>query len=149
MLVLCCVAFIRPWCGLLRSWPPATARACKCASQGRLVGFANVGQTLRPAPSTSARGPRPPSYHADGSSGSNKGPSNPEYLEEVQARLDTFLLQNPGVKARRGARRAAYGQRLEASTPTSRRRARWCRCPAWPRPAAWPRRKCATWCSST
>ncbi|MBW4960253.1 potassium-transporting ATPase subunit C, partial [Klebsiella pneumoniae] len=38
-------------------------------------------------------------YHADASSGSNKGPSNPEYLAVVKARLDTFLRQNPGMQA--------------------------------------------------
>ncbi|MBC7446854.1 MAG: potassium-transporting ATPase subunit C, partial [Hymenobacteraceae bacterium] len=29
----------------------------------------------------------------------NKAPSNPEYRALVKARLDTFLLQNPGVTA--------------------------------------------------
>jgi K+-transporting ATPase ATPase C chain len=38
-------------------------------------------------------------YNASGSGGSNKGPSNPEYLALVQTRIDTFLLKNPGVKA--------------------------------------------------
>ena len=33
-----------------------------------------------------------------GSGGSNKGPSNEEYLGVVQARVDTFLVHNPGVK---------------------------------------------------
>lgn len=44
--------------------------------------------------------PRPSAvdYNAAGSGGSNKGPSNPEYLELVQHRIDIFLLQNPGVK---------------------------------------------------
>lgn len=37
-------------------------------------------------------------YNAAGSAGSNKGPSNPEYLATVQARIDTFLVHNPGVK---------------------------------------------------
>jgi K+-transporting ATPase ATPase C chain len=37
-------------------------------------------------------------YNAAGSGGSNKGPSNPEYLNLVQARIDTFLVHNPGVK---------------------------------------------------
>lgn len=37
-------------------------------------------------------------YNAAGSGGSNKGPSNPEYLAEVQARIDTFLKRNPEVK---------------------------------------------------
>ena len=44
--------------------------------------------------------PRPSAvnYNANGSGGSNKGPSNPDYLAQVQLRIDTFLLQNPGVK---------------------------------------------------
>lgn len=37
-------------------------------------------------------------YNAAGSGGSNKGPSNQEYLAEVQARIDTFLVHNPGVE---------------------------------------------------
>lgn len=37
-------------------------------------------------------------YNAAGSGGSNKGPSNPDYLAELQARIDTFLLHNPEVK---------------------------------------------------
>jgi K+-transporting ATPase ATPase C chain len=37
------------------------------------------------------------SYHAAGSAGSNKGPSNPDYLAQVEARIDSFLVHNPGV----------------------------------------------------
>lgn len=37
-------------------------------------------------------------YNAGGSGGSNKGPSNPDYLAQVQARIDTFLAHNPSVK---------------------------------------------------
>jgi K+-transporting ATPase ATPase C chain len=33
-----------------------------------------------------------------GSGGSNKGPSNPDYLKDVQAHIDTFLAHNPGVR---------------------------------------------------
>lgn len=36
-------------------------------------------------------------YHADASAGSNKGPDNPEYLQLVAARADTFLAHHPGV----------------------------------------------------
>lgn len=44
--------------------------------------------------------PRPSAvgYNAAGSGGSNKGPNNPNYLAEVKARIDTFLLKNPSVK---------------------------------------------------
>ena len=37
-------------------------------------------------------------YNGGGSGGSNKGPSNPDYLSQVQARIDTFLVHNPSVK---------------------------------------------------
>ncbi|MCO6149677.1 K(+)-transporting ATPase subunit C [Flavobacterium sp. NRK1] len=37
-------------------------------------------------------------YNGAGSGGSNKGPSNPDYLAEVKARIDTFMLKNPGIE---------------------------------------------------
>lgn len=37
-------------------------------------------------------------YNAAGSGGSNKGPTNPEYLKQVEDRIDTFLVHNPGIK---------------------------------------------------
>jgi K+-transporting ATPase ATPase C chain len=37
-------------------------------------------------------------YNAAGSGGSNKGPSNPDYLADVQKRIDTFMVHNPGIK---------------------------------------------------
>lgn len=44
--------------------------------------------------------PRPSAvgYNAAGSGGSNKGPANPEYLQAVAARIDSFLAHNPGVR---------------------------------------------------
>lgn len=36
-------------------------------------------------------------YNAAGSAGSNKGPSNPDYLALVHARIDSFLVHNPGI----------------------------------------------------
>lgn len=36
-------------------------------------------------------------YNAAGSGGSNKGPSNPDYLKTVQTAIDTFMRHNPGV----------------------------------------------------
>ncbi len=43
--------------------------------------------------------PRPSAvdYNASGSGGSNKGPNNPEYLADVQKRIDTFMVHNPGI----------------------------------------------------
>ena len=37
-------------------------------------------------------------YNAAASSGSNKGTSNPDYLKDVQSKIDTFLVHNPTVK---------------------------------------------------
>ena len=34
-------------------------------------------------------------YNAAGAGGSNKGPSNPDYLQQVKERIDLFLAQNP------------------------------------------------------
>ncbi|HEX5023708.1 MAG TPA: K(+)-transporting ATPase subunit C [Agriterribacter sp.] len=36
-------------------------------------------------------------YNAAGSGGSNKGPTNPDYLQTIRDRVDSFLAHNPGV----------------------------------------------------
>ncbi len=64
---------------------------------GKLVGFANVGQAFTEDKYFWSR-PSAVDYNASGSAGSNKGPSNPDYLQVVQARIDTFLVHNPGVQ---------------------------------------------------
>lgn len=63
---------------------------------GKVVGFANVGQRFTADHYFWSR-PSAVEYNAAGSGGSNKGPSNPEYLAQVQARIDTFLVHNPTV----------------------------------------------------
>jgi len=63
---------------------------------GKVVGAANVGQQFTQdiyfwgRPSCAGDG-----YDAASSGGSNKGPTNPEYLAEVEARIDTFLVHHP------------------------------------------------------
>lgn len=63
---------------------------------GKVVGAANVGQMFTQdiyfwgRPSNAGDG-----YDASSSSGSNKGPTNEEYLAEVKARIDTFLVHHP------------------------------------------------------
>ena len=62
----------------------------------KAVGAANVGQMFTEdiyfwgRPSCAGDG-----YDASSSAGSNKGPTNEEYLAEVEARIDTFLLHHP------------------------------------------------------
>lgn len=54
----------------------------------------NVGQSFRSDKYFWSR-PSAVDYNAAGSGGSNKGPSNPVYLADIQARVDTFLVHNP------------------------------------------------------
>ncbi len=58
--------------------------------------YSNVGQSFTDDKYFNSR-PSAVGYNAAGSGGSNKGPSNPDYLSEVQARIDTFLIHNPGI----------------------------------------------------
>lgn len=36
-------------------------------------------------------------YNAASTGGSNKGPTNSDYLAEVNARIDSFVVHNPGI----------------------------------------------------
>lgn len=67
---------------------------------GKVVGYALIGQKFTQDRYFNSR-PSAVDYNAAGSAGSNKGPSNPDYLKTVQARIDTFMVHNPDVpKAR-------------------------------------------------
>ena len=61
---------------------------------GKVVGAANVGQNFTQDIYFWGR-PSAGNYTADASGGSNKGPTNDEYLAEVEARIDTFLVHHP------------------------------------------------------
>jgi potassium-transporting ATPase KdpC subunit len=58
--------------------------------------YSNIGQKFTDDKYFYSR-PSAVGYNAAGAGGSNKGPSNPDYLAEVQARIDTFLVHNPGI----------------------------------------------------
>jgi potassium-transporting ATPase KdpC subunit len=58
--------------------------------------YANIGQKFTEDKYFWSR-PSAVDYNAAGSGGSNKGPSNPDYLATVQQRIDTFVVHNPGV----------------------------------------------------
>jgi len=63
---------------------------------GKVVGYALIGQKFTEDKYFWSR-PSAVDYNAAGSAGSNKGPTNPDYLKTVQDRIDTFLVHNPGV----------------------------------------------------
>lgn len=66
---------------------------------GKAVGAANVGQVFSSdkyfwgRPSNAGDG-----YDAASSAGSNKGPTNEEYLAEVETRIDSFLVHHPYLR---------------------------------------------------
>ncbi|MBY0481903.1 MAG: K(+)-transporting ATPase subunit C [Chitinophagaceae bacterium] len=62
---------------------------------GQVKGYLCEGQSFTRDNYFNGR-PSAAGYNAAGSSGSNKGPSNPDYLKDVQARVDSFLVHNPG-----------------------------------------------------
>lgn len=65
--------------------------------EGKIIGYENIGQSFTDEKYFWGR-PSAVGYNAASTGGSNKGPSNPDYLAEVQARIDTFLVHNPDVK---------------------------------------------------
>lgn len=78
---------------------PNNGNAAVVELNGKVVGAANVGQVFTQdtyfwgRPSCAGDG-----YDATSSSGSNKGPSNEEYLAEVETRIDSFLVHHPYLK---------------------------------------------------
>ena len=64
---------------------------------GKVVGWKLVGQKFTDDRYFYSR-PSAVDYNAAGAGGSNKGPANPDYLQTVKDRIDTFLVHNPGVK---------------------------------------------------
>ncbi|WP_026995282.1 K(+)-transporting ATPase subunit C [Flectobacillus major] len=75
---------------------PSQGKVAFIEVDGKIVGAENIGQTFDSDRYFNTR-PSAVNYNAAGSGGSNKGPSNPDYLKDVQARIDTFLVHNPTI----------------------------------------------------
>lgn len=102
-LTLCCMLLLSvlyplTMLGIGKISGPNGGRGETVEANGRTVGYYRIGQNFSEDRYFWSR-PSAVGYNAAGSAGSNKGPSNPEYLATVQARLDTFLVHNPGVRA--------------------------------------------------
>jgi potassium-transporting ATPase KdpC subunit len=80
----------------IAQFAPGGGDGVTVSTNGKVVGYALVGQSFTEDRYFNSR-PSAVGYNAAGSGGSNKGPSNPDYLRDVQARIDTFLVHNPGV----------------------------------------------------
>ena len=62
--------------------------------EGKVVGAANVGQNFTDSIYFWGR-PSAVDYNGGASGGSNKGTTNPEYLAEVEERIEVFLAAHP------------------------------------------------------
>lgn len=63
----------------------------------KVVGYLLEGQRFTSDAYFNSR-PSACNYDASASSGTNKGPSNPDYIKDVTAKADSFLVHNPAVK---------------------------------------------------
>ncbi len=96
LLVICAVLYPL-LVALIGKAAPGNGKGKTIAVNGKVVGYENVGQKFTDDKYFQGR-PSAVDYNAAGSAGSNKGPSNPDYLKIVQDRIDSFLVHNPGVK---------------------------------------------------
>jgi K+-transporting ATPase ATPase C chain len=97
--VICIVVFIGLYTLLI--WgiaqaAPNNGKGETVSVNNKVVGYKLEGQNFTADNYFNSR-PSAAGYNAAGSGGSNKGPSNPEYLKQVQDRIDTFLVHNPGI----------------------------------------------------
>lgn len=83
--------------GIAKVMAPNGGRGEEIVVNGKVVGFELIGQKFDDDKYFNSR-PSAVDYNAAATGGSNKGPTNPEYLAVVQARIDTFLVHNPTTK---------------------------------------------------
>jgi len=100
-LTLVCVVF---FCGIytlaifgIAQFAPNKGNGETISANNKVVGYLLEGQNFSNDKYFYSR-PSAAGYNAAGSSGSNKGPSNPDYLKDVQSRIDSFLVHNPSIK---------------------------------------------------
>jgi len=96
MLIICAVLYPLLIAGIGKA-TPGGGKGKTLSVNGRVVGYELIGQKFTEDKYFWGR-PSAVDYNPAGSAGSNKGPSNPDYLKMVQDRIDTFLVHNPGVK---------------------------------------------------
>jgi potassium-transporting ATPase KdpC subunit len=96
MIVLCAVVYPLLIAGIGKATPDG-GKGKTVSVNGKVVGYENIGQKFTDDKYFNGR-PSAVDYNAAGSAGSNKGPSNPDYLQVVKDRIDTFSVHNPGIK---------------------------------------------------
>ena len=88
------IGYLLPLWSFAQIVSPNNGQAEVVVLNGTIVGSANVGQQFSDMKYFWGR-PSAVDYNGGGSGGSNKGASNPDYLKEVNARVETFLESHP------------------------------------------------------
>lgn len=96
MIILCAVLYPLLIAGIGKA-TPGGGKGETVSVNGKVVGYKKVGQKFTDDKYFQGR-PSAVDYNAAGSGGSNKGPSNPDYLQIVKDKIDSFLVHNPGIK---------------------------------------------------
>lgn len=96
MIILCAVLYPLFIAGMGRL-TPGNGKGVTVKVNGRVVGYERIGQKFTDDRYFWGR-PSTVDYNAAASGGSNKGPSNQDYLKIVQDRIDTLLAHHPGIK---------------------------------------------------
>lgn len=97
--LICLVLF----CGIYSLLIFGIAQLAPNHGEGKMISangrnyFENIGQSFTGDKYFNSR-PSAAGYNSAGSAGSNKGPSNPDYLSHVDARIDSLIAHNPGVE---------------------------------------------------
>ena len=97
VLIVLCGGFYPLLIAAIGKMAPGGGRGETVSVNGKVVGYANIGQRFSEDKYFWSR-PSAVAYNAAGSGGSNKGPSNPDYLKDVQMQIDSFMAHNPGVR---------------------------------------------------
>ena len=94
-MILFCIVYTGVVYGIARITPDKGNAATVKTASGKYY-YENIAQAFT---ADKYFWPRPSAvgYNAAGSGGSNKGPTNPDFLADVQKRIDSFMAHNPGV----------------------------------------------------
>ena len=97
--VQCLVFFCIVYTGIvyvIAQIAPGKGAGEKIAAKDGKYYYANIAQSFTADKYFWSR-PSAVGYNAAGSGGSNKGPNNPDYLADVQKRVDSFMAHNPSI----------------------------------------------------
>jgi K+-transporting ATPase ATPase C chain len=96
--IVCLIFFVGIYSAIIWSiaqFAPGKGKIETVTQNGKTY-YPNVGQAFTQDQYFWTR-PSAVDYNAAGAGGSNKGPSNPDYLKDVENRIDNFIKHNPTV----------------------------------------------------